>query len=67
MPKTNPVWEQPDRRPGLVVNLAGAVVRDRGSKQFLAVYHALTAARHDQSLDLREPAVMAKALRPPEG
>jgi hypothetical protein len=57
-----PVWDEPDRHPGLVANLAGVVVRDRMPDQFLAVHHALFAARHDQGLDLREPSVIVQTL-----
>jgi hypothetical protein len=57
-----PVWEEPDRHPGLVANLARVVVRDRMPERFLEVHNALFAARHDQSLDLREPSVISRAL-----
>jgi hypothetical protein len=55
-------WEEPDRYPGLLVNMAGIVVRDRMPDQFLRVHRALFAARHDQALDTRERTVVAKAL-----
>jgi hypothetical protein len=57
-----PVWDEPDRHPGLTANLAGVVVRDRNPEQFLAVHEAIFAARHDQALDLRERAVLEKVL-----
>ncbi|HUJ63941.1 MAG TPA: DsbA family protein [Acidimicrobiales bacterium] len=57
-----PVWEEPDRHPGLVANLAGVAVRDRQPEQFFAVHEALFAARHDQALDLRDRSIVAKAL-----
>ncbi len=57
-----PVWEEPDRHPGLVANLAGVVVRDRSPERFLAVHAALFAARHDQALDLRDPTIVGKVL-----
>jgi predicted DsbA family dithiol-disulfide isomerase len=57
-----PVWDEPDRHPGLVANLAGVVVRDRSPELFLAVHAALFSARHDQGLDLRDRAVLAKTL-----
>jgi 2-hydroxychromene-2-carboxylate isomerase len=57
-----PVWDEPDRHPGLVANLAGVAVRDRQPEQFLAVHEALFAARHDQALDLRDRSIVAKAL-----
>jgi hypothetical protein len=55
-------WDQPDRYPGQVANLAGIVVRDRLPEQFLGVHRALFAARHDQALDLRDRDVLAKVL-----
>jgi hypothetical protein len=57
-----PVWEEPERYPGLVANLAGIVVRDRMPEHFLAVHQALYSARHDQSLDLRDRQIVAKVL-----
>ena len=57
-----PVWEEPERHPGLLANLAGVVVRDRYPDQFPAVHHALFAARHNQGLDLREPSLVAGAI-----
>lgn len=56
------VWEEPERHPGLVANLAGVVVHDRFPDEFPAVHNALFAARHDQGLDLREPSVVATTL-----
>ncbi len=56
------VWEQPERYPGLVANLAGIVVRDRFPEYFPAAHRALFSARHDQSLDLRDRDVVAKVL-----
>ena len=58
-----PVWEEPERYPGLTANMAGIVVRDRFPDQFPAVHQALFSARHDQSLDLRDPEVVLKALQ----
>jgi len=57
-----PVWDEPDRYPGLTANLAGIVVRDRDPEHFSAAHLALFSARHDQSLDLRDRDVVAKAL-----
>jgi DSBA-like thioredoxin domain len=56
------VWEEPDRYPGLLVNLAGIVVRDRVPERFAGVHRALFAARHDQGLDLRDRDVVSKVL-----
>ncbi len=57
-----PVWEEPDRHPGLTANLAGVVVRDRYPELFPAVHFALFTARHDQALDLRERDILSKVL-----
>jgi hypothetical protein len=57
-----PVWEEPDRYPGLLANLAGVVVRDRDETRFPQVHRALFSARHDQALDLRERDVVEKVL-----
>ena len=57
-----PVWEEPDRHPGLTANLAGLVVRDRSPEEFPAVHEALFSARHDDALDLRDRTVLAKVL-----
>jgi hypothetical protein len=57
-----PVWEEPERHPGLAANLAGVVVRDRNPELFNTVHFALFAARHDQALDLRQPDVLRKVL-----
>lgn len=57
-----PVWDEPDRHPGLVANLAGIVVRDRNPDLFPAVHAALFTARHDDALDLRDRTVVSKTL-----
>jgi predicted DsbA family dithiol-disulfide isomerase len=57
-----PVWEEPDRHPGLTANLAGLVVRDRSPEEFPAVHEALFSARHDDALDLRDRTVLTKVL-----
>lgn len=57
-----PVWEEPDRYPGLIANLAGIAVRDRQPERFSAVHTALFAARHEEALDLRDRAILAKVL-----
>jgi hypothetical protein len=57
-----PVWEHPDRYPGLLANEVGIVVRDRLPEQFLAAHVALFAARHDQALDTRKREVLAEVL-----
>ena len=57
-----PVWEEPDRYPGLLVNLAGVVVRDRDPERFPEAHAALFAIRHEHGLDQRDRATVAKAL-----
>ena len=57
-----PVWDEPDRYPGLLANLAGIVVRDRHPEHFLALHRAMFDARHGESQDLRRRDVVAKVL-----
>jgi 2-hydroxychromene-2-carboxylate isomerase len=57
-----PVWDNPDRYPGLLANEAGIVVRDRQPEKFLAVHQALFSARHDRSQDLRDRGVLSEVL-----
>lgn len=57
-----PVWDEPDRYPGLLAGEVGIVVRDRMPEQFLAVHEALFRARHDEARDTREKAVLADVL-----
>lgn len=57
-----PVWEEPERYPGLLANLAGIVVRDGLPESFPAVHRALFAARHDRALDLRDRSVVGGVL-----
>jgi DSBA-like thioredoxin domain len=57
-----PVWDQPERYPGLLATAAGLVVRDQCPDQFLTAHAALFAARHDRSLDLRRRPVLAEVL-----
>ena len=57
-----PVWDDPDRYPGLLANEAGIVVRDRDPEHFLAAHAALFSARHDQALDTRKPEVITAVL-----
>jgi hypothetical protein len=56
------VWDDPDKFKDLIALAAGVVVRDQYPGQFGAVHHALFSARHDQSLDLRQAAVVASVL-----
>jgi hypothetical protein len=57
-----PVFDEPDRYPGLLANLAGVVVRDRLPERFLDTHEALFAARHDRALDLRQPETLSDVL-----
>ena len=57
-----PVWDDPDRYPGLIANEAGIVVRDRQPEKFLDAHVALFAARHDSALDLRERSIIGQVL-----
>jgi predicted DsbA family dithiol-disulfide isomerase len=57
-----PVWDEPDRHPGLAANLAGVVVREKQPEDFLAVHGALFRARHDRALDLRDRQVLSGVL-----
>jgi hypothetical protein len=57
-----PVWDAPDRYPGLLANAVGIVLRDRYPDQFFAAHVALFTARHDQSRDLRGRDVVAEVL-----
>jgi 2-hydroxychromene-2-carboxylate isomerase len=57
-----PAWDDPAQQSDLLSLAAGVVVRDRFPDQFLAVHRSLFTARHDESADLRDPAVVANAL-----
>jgi 2-hydroxychromene-2-carboxylate isomerase len=57
-----PVFDEPDRYPGLTANLAGVVVRDRQPERFRAVHQALFSARHADALDLRDRSIVTKIL-----
>src|ERR1700727_716780 len=57
-----PVWDHPDRYPGLLANEGGIVVRDRFPEQFLTVHRAIFSARHVQSRDTRKREVMEAIL-----
>jgi plasmid stability protein len=58
----SPVWDAPDRYPGLLANAVGIVLRDRYPEQFLDAHLALFAARHDRSLDTRSRDVLSEVL-----
>jgi hypothetical protein len=56
------VFDEPDKYPGMVVNLAGIVVRDRLPEDFPTVHRALFEARHARALDTRRREVIASVL-----
>ena len=56
------VFDEPGKYPGMAVNLAGIVVRERLPEKFLAVHRALFEARHARSLDTRKREVIASVL-----
>jgi len=58
-----PVWERPEEYRGLLVNLAGVVVRDRHPERFREVHRALFAIRHDEGRDTRDADVIASVLK----
>jgi hypothetical protein len=58
----DPVWEDPSSYPGVLAGLAGIVVREQYPGRFLDAHLALFAARHDEGQDLRDPAVIERAL-----
>src|SRR4051794_30787759 len=57
-----PVWDNPEAGPALLAGLVSLVVRDEYPDKFLDAHEALFAARHDQQLDTREPAVISQVL-----
>src|SRR5947209_497451 len=52
------VWEDPAKADGLLAMQVGIAVRDRFPEAFPKVHVALFAARHDESRDIREEAVL---------
>jgi hypothetical protein len=57
-----PVWDDPAKATDLMALAAGVVVRDQYPDLFGAAHAALFAARHDEGLDLRLPAVLEGVL-----
>lgn len=57
------IWETPEKDTGLLALQAGVVVRDRFPEQFHAVHVGLFAARHDESLQLKDEAVVRDVLQ----
>ena len=63
LPEGSPaVWDDPAAHSGVLANLAGIVVREHHAERFGEAHLALFAARHDQSLDLRDKNVVIGAL-----
>jgi 2-hydroxychromene-2-carboxylate isomerase len=56
------VWDQPDKDNGLLALQAGVVVRDQFPEAFYAVHRSLFSARHDESQQLNDLAVIEKVL-----
>ncbi|HET9691660.1 MAG TPA: DsbA family protein [Acidimicrobiales bacterium] len=56
------VFDRPADFPGMLVNYAGIVVRDRHPERFLAAHRALFEARHAKALDTRRREVVADVL-----
>jgi predicted DsbA family dithiol-disulfide isomerase len=56
------VWASPADHAGVLAGLAGIVVREQQPDRFLDAHVALFRARHDESLDLRDRAVIVGAL-----
>jgi len=57
-----PVWDDGPRSPGLLATEAALVVGERMPEKFRALHRSLFAARHDQSRDLRDFAVIKDVL-----
>jgi hypothetical protein len=57
-----PVWDDPAKDRDLLAMSAALAVRDRWPESFLGLHSALFAARHDQSRDLRDEAVVRDVL-----
>lgn len=57
-----PVWDEPEKAPGVLALQAGIVVRDRFPERFLTAHRALFAARHDHGRDLAEVDVVRDVL-----
>ena len=56
------VWDDPGKAPELLAVAASLVVRDQFPDQFLDFHAAMFAARHDQSLDIRDERVVSQVL-----
>lgn len=56
------IWDDPAQDSGILALQAGVVVRDTEPDAFPAVHRALFAARHDESLKIKEAAVVRDVL-----
>lgn len=56
------VWDEPGKDSGLLALQLSVAVRDHQPEHFVAVHRALFEARHGQSADLRDEAVLRAAL-----
>jgi 2-hydroxychromene-2-carboxylate isomerase len=57
-----PVWDDPDKRSGLLASEVGIVVRDKFPDAFRPTHVALFCARHDEARDIREESVLREVL-----
>lgn len=57
-----PVWEDPEKRSGLLAAEVGIVVRDKFPDLFPKTHIALFTARHDEAADVREEKVLRDVL-----
>ncbi len=58
------VWDraEPDAASGVLALQVGLIVREHHAQHFLDVHQALFAARHDEGLDIKDPAVLRDVL-----
>jgi 2-hydroxychromene-2-carboxylate isomerase len=56
------VWDDPDSETGLLALQTSVVVRDKFADRFYAVHRALFALRHDEGLQLKDPAEVRRVL-----
>ncbi len=56
------VWEKPEQDSGILALQAGTLVRDLFPEAFAGVHRDLFAARHDEGLPIKDPAVVTAVL-----
>ena len=56
------VWDDPDSETGLLALQASVVVRDKFPDRFHAAHRGLFALRHDEGLQLKDPAEVRRVL-----